>query len=488
MLPIRSFALGASLFFGLAAGASCAATHTTAAAGKEVFPEASVRADFKHLYDTLEVAHFDLCVYRSCEAYARYYREVLGSIDGPMGHLEVVRKFTPFVAFGNIGHTRIDFPVQDYIEYLQAGGTLLPLDIRVEGAHVYIAYNYSGDSRLAPGTEIVALDGRSIAWWIERTSRYVSGERPYMVHAQLESMFPRLVWLEAGKIDSFRVALRSHPGSDTVVSVDAVPVMAVEEQKGKLEAAHNERKAEILSNGIAYLRPGPFYATSEHETLETFVSFIDDAFRRFMASDAQDLIIDLRDNPGGDNSFSDPMLAWIADKPFRFASRYELKASAQTRQALNKLAAKEPGGISARMLASMKKYADGETFAFEIPGVEPRKSTFPGRVWAVVNRHSYSNATAVAAIIQDHGFGTILGEETSDVPTSYASSAQFTLPETGIVVTYPKAYFVRPNGDEMLRGVVPDRSFTSPIAAGDEDVVLEDVRAFVLSQRSGSET
>ena len=135
------------------------------------------------------------------------------------------------------------------------------------------------------------------------------------------------------------------------------------------------------------------------------------------------------------------------------------------------------------MLEAMNKHEIGEIFEFPIPIIQPREPGYSGRVWALINRHSYSNATTVAAIIQDYGFGTVLGEETSDLPTSYASSAQFTLPGTGIVVTYPKAYFVRPNGDESLLGVIPDHTFPFPIVPGEDDPVLQNVLEYIVSQR-----
>ena len=486
MTSIRSLVLIVSSFICLAAGGLWTAAQPAPSLDDNTFSEEAVRRDFKRLYETLMASHVDLYAHRSREAYDRYYQEVLGSIDQPMSRLDVVKLLMPFVAFGKVGHARIDFPVQDYSEYYQAGGTLLPLDIRIGDGRTFITNNYSDASELAPGAELVALNGRAAADWIERTGRLVSAERPYMVHAQLESMFPRLVWLEAGKIDSFKVTVRPPTGSATTITVGAVPMMVLEQQKGAREALQHSRKAELLSDGIGYLRPGPFFAAGEGETLETFETFVDDAFRQLIAADTKDLIIDLRNNPGGDNSFSDPMIAWIADKPFRFASQFVVKASVQTREVLQGLAAKDPDGISAQMLDAMKQHKDGETFAFEIPKAQPRDTAFSGRVWALINRHTYSNATTVAAIIQDAGFGTILGEETSDLPTSYASSAQFTLPETGIVVTYPKAYFVRPSGDETLRGVVPDHSFEFPIVPAEEDSVLESALELILSEHPRS--
>ncbi len=483
MTKIRSFVIAASFFFCLASALPAADAESAPFPDEGTIPADAVRADFKRLYETLAAAHADLYVYRSRDAYDHYYQETLEAIDAPMTALEAVKLFTPFVAFGQIGHAKIGFPVQDYIAYVVAGGTLLPLDIRVENGRILIAHNYSGAPVLAPGMELVAIDGQPAADWLERIGRLVSAERPYMTHAQLESMFPRLVWLDGGEIDAFELGVRGADGRETTITVDAVPAMTIEEQKGAREGEQHSRSAQLLADGIAYLRPGPFYAADEGESQETFEKFIDEAFLKFIAAGATDLVIDLRNNPGGDNSFSDPMIAWFADEPFSFASKFVVKASQQTREVLRGLAEKYPGGISAQMLETMQQYKDGETFGFEIPLAEPRDPRFSGRVWALVNRHSYSNATTVAAIIQDYGFGTILGEETADLPSSYASSAQFTLPATGLTVTYPKAYFLRPSGDEALRGVVPEHALQFPIAASGQDAALQGALEHILSQR-----
>lgn len=483
MTRFRPPALLASLVLLLSGGTPGFASEVVEQPAEDRFSREAVQADFRHLYQTLRAAHVDLYVYRSREAYDRCFEDMLATIDGPMSRLEVTRLFMPFVAFGQVGHAKIDFPVQDYIDYALAGGTLFPLDIRVVDGRVFITHNYSAEPALAPGAELLAINGRTVGDWLDQVGRFVSAERPYMVHAQLEAMFPRLVWLAQGQVETFGVVVRSLGGAETAVTVGAVPLIPVEEQKGDRERAQHSRKAELLGDGVAYLRPGPFYAASEGETLETFAAFIDEAFARFIAADASDLIIDLRNNPGGDNSFSDPMIAWFADQPFRFASRFVVKASAATREVLAGLAEQYPGGISAHMLAAMENHDDGETFDFEIPRVAPRETRLTGRVWALVNRHSYSNATTVAAIIQDSGFGTLLGEETADLPTSYASSARFTLPETGIAVTYPKAYFVRPNGDEALRGVVPEEALVFPLPTAGEDPVLDEALRRVLSRR-----
>ena len=42
------------------------------------------------------------------------------------------------------------------------------------------------------------------------------------------------------------------------------------------------------------------------------------------------VIVDIRQNPGGDNSFSDRMISWFADRPYRFASSFSIRVSEAT--------------------------------------------------------------------------------------------------------------------------------------------------------------
>jgi len=101
------------------------------------------------------------------------------------------------------------------------------------------------------------------------------------------------------------------------------------------------------------------------------------------------------------------------------------------------------------------------------------RSPAGGRVWLLVDRHSYSNAAVVAALMQDQGIATVLGEETADLPTTYGAVESFDLPRSGANIIYPKAYMVRPSGSELLRGVVPDFPIASNSVGSSKDVMLD---------------
>jgi C-terminal processing protease CtpA/Prc len=88
----------------------------------------------------------------------------------------------------------------------------------------------------------------------------------------------------------------------------------------------------------------------------------------------------------------------------------------------------------------------------------------------------------VAALAQDAKFATILGEETSDLATTYGAMEQFTLPRTSIEVGFPKAHIVRPSGDTAARGVVPDIAIPTPLLESKDDPVLRRAVAIAASR------
>jgi len=190
-------------------------------------------------------------------------------------------------------------------------------------------------------------------------------------------------------------------------------------------------------------------------------------------------------NPGGNNSFSDPMVAWFADEPFRFASSFRVKSSEQA-EAANQMRLNdgaEPGSISFNYAEHYASTPHGEIFEVDIPLMQPRVGErFEGEVYVLVDRMSYSNAVTTAALIQDYGFGTIIGEKTSDFATTYGAMEKFSLLKTGIEVGFPKAHIVRPSGDMTPDGVTPDTIVERPLVPGKTDSVLEMAMQLISSR------
>jgi len=449
------------------------------------FAPAELQADFEAMYDGLRSAHVDLYAFTSRAELDRAYERFLAGLDKPMTKLGAETRFEEFAALAHMGHTRIDAPYAAWSKYREGGGKAFPLALRVTGGKVYVAMNSSGIDAIRPGDEIMTMNGVPMAEWLARAERHVSAETPYMAHSLMEYDFPIYVWLDLGPAEGFDLSF-SRDGAKPFTA--RVPARTRDEmhtfaasQPATLSLDTPAREAKVLDGGVAYLRPGPFYNAeaktgAEEWDVSGFRAFIDASFEKFLVAKCDRLIVDLRGNPGGDNLFSDVMIAWFADRPFRFFSKFEVRVSPQSTAANAERIAHDAAAAGPVSQQYAKLYAgahDGELVRFEMPPSAPREGArFKGRVFVLIDRQSYSNATSVAALVQDYKFGTILGEETSDMASAHGAMETFTLPNTGIRVGYPKAFIVRPNGNEQARGVVPDIAIAVPVVQTPDDVVL----------------
>ncbi|HCY55471.1 MAG TPA: hypothetical protein DF715_08095, partial [Oceanicaulis sp.] len=329
---------------------------------------------------------------------------------------------------------------------------------------------------------------------LARLTRNISADTAALAYSQLQGMELYYIWLEYGPQTRFTVDLEGADGQARRVEIDAVPLSALSEREGADRLDLSGREARMLNGEIAYLRPGPFYninARTEAEAyapdaLAAHTAFIDESFRTFIENGAQALILDLRQNPGGDNSWSDPVVSWFADRPFRFASQFRIRvsdystASNQARIDAAPDGASGTSGILAELYATA---ANGDIVTLELPCAYPREGQrFEGAVYALVDRTSYSNAVSVGAIIQDYGFGEVIGETTTDMTTTLGAMERFTLPRSGIVAGYPKALIIRPNGDVHTHPLTPDVRLPLPQIGDEGDGVLEAAIAHVRSQ------
>lgn len=448
-----------------------------------------IRADFEFLYQGLQSANFDLYAFTPRSVFDTRYNALRASFVEPMTRFDAEMAFQPFVALAHQAHTRIESDYSGYRAYRAAGGAGFPLAIAVEDDQLLVTGNFSGIPEIQPGDRIRAINGVKVSDLLPRLTAHLSAETPEFAYVLLEAYMPLVVWLELGSADAYSVSVDHVNGTSGTYEISVASDTQQDSDGTEKPFSLEGRDARMLTESVAYLRPGPFSNTDAGaNSLDNteYVKFVDTAFETFIGNQATQLILDLRDNPGGNNSFSDPVIAWFADRPFRFSSDFRVRVSPQSTAANQvRLDANpdESGSTSrlyARLYASTK---NGETVLFPIPEIEPRpQPRYQGQVYVLVNRYSFSNAVTAAALIQDYDFGVIMGEQTVDMATTYGAMERFTLPETGIVVAYPKALIVRPSGIDEAHPVNPDVELPSPRIRGATDLMLEAALSYIDSE------
>ena len=448
-----------------------------------------LRSDFETLYTKLRTAHFDLFAHRSRPGYDAEFHRALAAIHRPLPRREAWMLFQRFVAFGRVAHANIDVPRAEYRAYVDQGGLIWPIDLRIDGDNVYAGETFAG---VHMGDRITAIDARPMRDILRDFRSLISADNQRLANTLLEGRFGLYAWLINGPTARFTVDVDSEGAEKTRRTLPAVTAQA------RRARAHDgppvfaldgfSRDFQWLEENVAYLRPGPFIELGQPEQMfdnQAFVRFVDDAFREVVARPQAALIVDLRGNPGGDHSFSDPMIAWFASKPFAFASAFRVRSSPEAAASNRARIEANPnlkGGLSQVLADRYATTPAGETFEIPLPSAEPRSTPrHEGPVYVVVDRYAYSNAVNVAAIVQDYGFGVVVGEKTADLATTYGAMENFKLPKTGFSVNFPKALIVRPNGDTKADGVTPDVPIRRPLFSS-QDVVLEQVVALARAR------
>lgn len=443
------------------------------------FSAQEAREDFEYFYKTLEQTHYDLYVNTKKAVFEKQYEKIYNSISDSLTLLQISRLFQPFAALSNLAHCSIGFPWGLYFDKdNQSSTTLFPFNVTILNNRAFITDNYSSDLFIQEGDEILSIDGIPINVKLKEMYDFLSGEGIDIKNSFIDLFtFPRTYWWVYGNGNQYIIIVRRKEGGIKSVILKSIQASDYEQKASKKKSVFSLNREFKFIDNIAYLHPGVFINnqssgnTSEHKTFETneFISFIDSSYREIHKVNPKNLIIDLRGNPGGDNSLSDRMIVYFATKPFWFSSEFSVKTSSITKQFWKDVKDSSLQDLKNKILT--KK--DGEIFKVSFQNNSPRTDSlrFEGKVYVLVDRYSYSNAVSVAAIVQDYNFGLIIGEPTADVASSYGATHEFKLLNSQVSVTYPKAFIVRPNGDRNLKGVTPDVKIVDNIFTEKDEIL-----------------
>ncbi|MEM9919767.1 MAG: S41 family peptidase [Bacteroidota bacterium] len=411
------------------------------------FSKDQVLADLEMLRVALIEAHYNLYAYTTEQAFDSTYKEVKSAVvKDSLSSLETINLFQRLVSTVDNGHTEIDFPGQAYGAYAYAGGTLFPLEVAFESDKALVRKNWSNNDSIKIGSELLRINGQPIADVLSKISPQISAERPYLKNAKIELYsFPRCYWQVFGQQGEFEIELRSAEEIKKY-SIKAVPL--IEGFEVRRTEVLNARMQLKFYPQSAYLNPGNFSGDESK-----YQQFLDSAFMEIRRSKYENLIIDLRNNGGGNDSFSDYLVSYFANKPFRWNGRFTLKTSRFLKDFTRQN--NDTTNVYFREILTRK---NGEIYEFEFEEFQPQPEAkrFQGNVFVLINRQSHSQSAVTAAQIQDYKFGTIIGEETGDYSSLYAAQFPYVLPNTGIPVKISKGYIVRVNGDTNEQGVIPD--------------------------------
>jgi len=338
----------------------------------------------------------------------------------------------------------------------------------------------------------------------------VSGEKLSYRIESVNKNFRALLWFVYGG-EEFSIKYSS-PSSETLqkqikgMTLNELTRRAQELQK---ESTKKEEVKEEDRTKIQY----PYYSYTSVSELKTgvidfrafqnpeqFNSFLEETFRKIKEEEIEYLIIDIRNNSGGNSTLGDALLDYLTDKPWRQFSKIELKVSKQIKEyyqdPLPVLKKIYPESYESAYQTSREWYQsvyqeiaslpEGE-ISFSSPEfTEPSENPlrFYGKLYVLIGSHTFSSAVNFAATVKDYGIGTLIGEETGGLATQFGDVYPFWLPNTDLSAGVSHKKFYRPSGIDDGRGVLPDVEVTTTLedVLKGKDPVIEQVLEIIKSK------
>lgn len=210
---------------------------------------------------------------------------------------------------------------------------------------------------------------------------------------------------------------------------------------------------------------------------DAFAAFLKTTFSSIAAQPIDGLIIDIRDNGGGDSTLNNDLWGYVTDKPFAQFGGYYEKVSDRLKREYGE--AKYVDVYTAEAWAAK----DGSVLAdrsYQLVHPGPNPLRYHGPVYLLIGTGTFSSALACAVAARDFGLATIVGEETAEPVDTTGEIYVGRSPAVGLSFAFTTKLFLGPKPRPDGQGVLPDVRIVpteDDIRAGRDPVLAYAVKA-----------
>lgn len=419
---------------------------------KRIYTIEELQEDFRVLRKDIEKRQPNLYLYTPKERIDFVFDSLYKGIDHPMDFYEFFYHITAVLSVIKDGHNLIA-PGTRVGAYHARNSKFIPLHISSINGKLYSDMNFSQDSLIRDGSEILAINGepaQSIRRKIdERMIRdgYNETLPDWAINVYFRGFYNNLF----GFPEKYSI---SYSGADGNIYTDSVPgerldtIMKIWNRKYAARVAFQKKRWCGLSLRFDSVSKTPVMRIESFDpTLlkkgyhQHFKKVVSGFFDRIDSAKAETLILDVRDNNGGDPMLAVFLLRRLMNERFVYAEK-----ALQTRRF-------NPGHRMSRLTRC------------KIPGFgtnsySPVRKHFSGKLIVLINGGSFSATGELASVLRRYKRATFIGEETGGNPVICGGQMfrhSLTLPNTGIsCLTGTEATVLADLATNTGRGTMPD--------------------------------
>ncbi len=476
---------------------SCKTAATAKYNVNQKIPPAALQQDFALLRKILEANHPSLYWYTPKDSMDAYFNQVQAQLTDSLTEPQFKNKVAFMLSKIRCGHTAVRnsnaYSKTDFSKLPQ-----FPLAIKTWGdSMVVLGSAFRNDSIFKRGTIITGIDGRTNRQLMDTMFNFLStdGYADHFKSQIISSNFPLWYRNILGLKAQYQITYIDSAGQNQTATIKSYdPVTDTLNKRTITRVPEKRTKKQIKQSRLLAKRNIAIDTTlrTAYMNLNSFSGgklkrFFRQSFRTLQKEGITDLVIDLRQNGGGNIMNSTRLVRYISIKKYTIADT----VAAITRTFHYGKYIKPKFFYWVNMNIGSKKRSDGRIHFgyFERKAFKPyRKHHFNGATYIVTGPYSFSAATLFTGAVKGQDSVTVVGEETGG--GAYGNSAihlpQITLPHSKLRIILPMYRVVIDHTQPQNgRGILPDIAVppNSAYIKRGVDPKVETVRRLIVEKR-----
>ncbi len=403
---------------------------------EDCFTLAQLQEDFDEIKKTMGYLHPKL--YTDEKEMEALFVSQYGQLKNGMTAIDFYRIVAPIISASRCGHTNIGLSEPDFTTFMDSA-KLLPFSLYWQNNKALVNAN-ALLPQMPIGSQVLSINGVKVEEVIAGLLQNMSSDG--------ENQTQKI----RGINDGFRYHYAMDRPTPSEISIEFIePDQGVKNSlviqtvsKSDLEAAGDSvwglmsqlswENSSSFEKDYALLRMGSFYP-SGGQSVDSYNDFIDDFFAKVKTDSVQTIVIDVRDNGGGDPNVAAHLLSYLEKKEV--------------------------------------PYFDAESGSYYPHLVKPvpfAENRFTGKIYVLINGNCFSTTGHFLALLKYHDIGIMIGEESGASFACTDASSTASLTHTNLEFKSSRRIFkVAVEGLTPGRGIFPDY----PVAATLDEILAK---------------
>lgn len=410
--------------------------------GQNKISSSQAQQDFKQMYDLVKEVHYNPFLHTDSLVIEQEFKNCIDELkltdSLSVEHFALVAM--EFLAAINDAHTSINLTSKPLVPGLKKHSFWgIPVQF-TEKEKIHVA---SGEDA---GKILKSINGFSVTKLYQETMRCYGGNQSFKREIAQGVFFP--IYLHLANIHApFDVEF----ADNSTTRIDTgITIYELLQSSGFSKDAYT---FEVLNDSIGYL------AYNKCENAKRFKTFLSETFEVIKVREIDYLIIDIRENTGGNSALNDMLLNYLTQNPYRQSSGRYWKVSPTFKKLIVQKRYTKLWGKS-----FTKQYVLAEDYSIlkedEYGLVTPKKErfSFSGKSVLLTGPRTFSSANFLADAVATYNIMPILGLPTGENTNDFGEQVTIPLNQTKLELQVSLAYDIGADGNaNRVEPVIPNQ-------------------------------